>query len=87
MRRIITSERRALDVKDKSDWTLIAFDWKKGKSKLKSINGNIVLKVRDHNGDIVNMKQIAPTLARETLGVMQTPSGNEDEEEKYLHKN
>ena len=32
------------------------------------------------------MKQIPATTARETLGVMQSPSGNEDEEEKYLTK-
>ena len=34
----------------------------------------------------MNMKQIPATTARETLGVMQAPSGNEDEEEKYLHR-
>ena len=76
----------ALDVKDKSDWTLIAFEWKQGKSKLKPIDRNVVLKVRDHEGDIVEMKQISSTSARETLGVMQAPSGIEDEEEKYLHE-
>ena len=76
----------ALDVKDKSDWTLIAFEWKNGKSKMKPIDRNITLKVRDHEGDIVIMKQIASTSARETLGVMQAPSGIEDEEEEYLHK-
>ena len=45
----------ALDVKDKSDWTLITFTWKNGKSELKKINENIRLTVRDHEGDMVAM--------------------------------
>ena len=47
---------------------------------------NTVLKVRDHEGDTIPMTQIPLTKARETLGVMQAPSGHEDEEETYLHK-
>ena len=65
---------------------MILFEWKNGKSKLKISNKNTVLKVRDHKEDIIPMKQIPVTKARETLEVMQAPSGNEDKEENYLHK-
>ena len=67
--------------------TLIPFQWKNRKSNLKHINENIEMNVHHHEGDIVNMKQIPATTAREMLGVrMQSPSGSEDEEEKYLHR-
>ena len=76
----------ALDVKDKSDWTLIVFEWNKGIAKLKKMDENHTVKVRDHEEDLVTMKQILPTQARETLGVMQAPSGDETPELEYLEK-
>ena len=74
----------ALDVKDKSDWTLISFKWKKGIATLRPMNPIHSLSVRDHEDDIIPMKQIDATSARETLGVMQAPSGNKDAEVSYL---
>ena len=74
----------ALDVKDKSDWTLITFEWNQGIAKFKKMDARHTLKVQDHKEDLVIMKQILPTQARETLGVMQTPSGNETPELEYL---
>ena len=74
----------ALDVKDKSDWTLISFEWKKGIAKLSPLNPENKIQVKDHKNDLVMMTQLPPTQAREMLGVMQAPSGNEIEEYKYL---
>ena len=74
----------ALDVKDKSDWTLISFKWKKGIATLRPLNPLHSLSVRDHEDKIIPMKQLDATTARQTLGVMQSPSGNEDAEVSYL---
>ena len=76
----------ALDVKDKSDWTMISYKWKKGVATLRSMNPDHTLEVRDREEDIVLMKQLDPTTARETLGVMQAPSGDEEPEVQYLQK-
>ena len=35
------------------------------------------MKVRNHTGDTVIIKQLNPSEARETLGVMQTITGDE----------
>ena len=75
---------RALDVKDKSDWTLISFKWKKGMATLWPMNLIHSLSVRDHEDEVMSMKKIAPTTAREMLGVMQAPSGNKENEVSYL---
>ena len=74
----------ALDVKDKSDWTLIAFQWNHSVAKFKKMDERHNLQVRDHEEDLVSMKQIPPTQARETLGFMQAPSGDETPELEYL---
>ena len=50
------------------------------------MNSDHTLMVRDHEDDFVIMKQLAPTQARETLGVMQVPSGTEEPEVKYLQQ-
>ena len=76
----------ALNVKDKSDWTLISFKWKKGIATLRPMNLNHTLEIRDHKEDLVTMKQIAPMQARETLGVMQASSGTKEPEVKYLQQ-
>ena len=76
----------ALDVNDKSDWTLLSHKWKKGILSLRPMDRVHTLEVRDHAGDIVQMKQLAPTTARETLGVMQAPSGDKEPEVQYLQK-
>ena len=47
---------------------------------------NNTLEVRDHKDDNIVMKQIPPTQARETLGVMQAPSRDETPEIEYLEK-
>ena len=62
------------------------FKWKKGIATLQSMNPDNILEVRDHEEDLVTMKQLAPTDARETLRVMQAPSGTEDPEVEYLKK-
>ena len=74
----------ALDVKEKSDWTMISFCWDKGIAKIRPMNPIHTLSVRDHKDDNVQMKQLDPETARETLGVMQAPSGNEEPEVEYL---
>ena len=76
----------ALDVKDKSDWTFIDFTWQHGQWTLARMDQNNTLEVRDHEDDTIIMKQIPPTQARETLGVMQAPSGDETPELEYLEK-
>ena len=73
----------ALDVKDKSDWTLIAFEWNQGIAKFKKMDTRYTLKVRDHEEDLVTITQILPAQAREML-VMQAPLGDETPEVKYL---
>ena len=75
-----------MDVKDKSDWTFIDFTWQRGQWKLATMNQNNTLVVCDHEDDTIAMKQIPPTQARETLGVMQAPSGDETPEVKYLEQ-
>ena len=42
------------------------------------------LQMKDHENDIVTMRQLEPTQSRETLGVMQVPSGDETAEHNYL---
>ena len=76
----------ALDIKDKSDWTMISYKWKKGIATLRPLNPDNTLTVRDHEDDNVIMKQLPATQARETLGVMQAPSGDENPEVQYLQK-
>ena len=53
----------AFDIKDKSDWTLISFKWKKGKATLRPMNPDNILEVLDHEEDSVMMKQLEPTEA------------------------
>lgn len=50
------------------------------------MNPDHTLEVRDHADDTVIMKQLSPTTARETLGVMQAPSGDEGPEVRYLQQ-
>ena len=64
----------ALDGKEKSDWSLISFEWKQGIAKLPPLNPENKIRVKDHKNDLIEMKQLPPTQARETLGVMQAPS-------------
>ena len=74
----------ALDVKEKSDWTFIDLTWQRGTWLMAEMDPNNTLVVRDHKDDTIEMKQIPPTQARETLGVMQALSGNETSEVEYL---
>ena len=53
---------------------------------MKSMNPNHTLVVCDHEDDTIAMKQIPPTQARETLGVMQAPSGDKTPEVEYLER-
>ena len=76
----------ALDIKDKSDWTLISFKWKKGIASLRPLNPTHSLCVCDHENEVIQMKQLDSNTARETLGVMQAPSGCEDSEISYLQQ-
>ena len=74
----------ALHIKDNRDWTLIAFEWNKGITQFEKMDKRNIPKVRDHEEDLVVMKQMPLTQGRETLGAMQAPSGNETPELKYL---
>ena len=75
-----------MDVKDKSDWTFITFTWTQGQWKLTPLNQQNQLQVRDHEDNVITMKQIPPTQARETLGVMQAPSGDESAKVEHIRK-
>lgn len=61
----------------KTDWVRIFFDWDKGKWKLKKKDENLKMRVRNSTGEEVVIKQLEPTDARETLGVMQSADGDE----------
>ena len=49
-----------------------------------TMNPNHTLVVHDQEDDTIAMKQIPPTQARETLGVMQAPSGDKTPEVEYI---
>ena len=51
-----------------------------------TLNPNNELVVHDHEDDTITMKQIPRTQARETLRVMQAPSGDETPKVEYLEK-
>ena len=72
----------------KTDWVNIEFVWIKEKWKIKKKNEEKEIYVRNFNGDEVKIKQLQPTTARETLGVMQTVTGDEQPQmEKIVEKN
>jgi len=77
----------ALELSDtKTDFFRIGFKWKNGRSKLMKKDDNKVLQVRDHEGNLQNIKQLNPEDARETLGVFQSANGSEKAQVKKLTK-
>ena len=44
------------------------------------------LRVKDHENDIVTMRQLEPTQARETLGVIQAPCLEMKQQNKIISK-
>ena len=68
----------AIETSDtKTDWVRRAFDWHNGEWKLKKKDEEQTMRVRNYTGQEVVIKQLEPTDARETLGVMQSADGNE----------
>ena len=57
-----------------------------GKCTLKKKDETNRMKVRNYTGHKVTIKQLGPHDARETLGVMQAPDGNEDVQVTKLKK-
>ena len=53
-------------------------------AKLRTMNSVHHLLVQDHEGALLSMKQLDTRTARETLGVLQAPSGDEEPEVKNL---
>ena len=78
----------AIETSDtKTDWVRIAFDWHNGEWKLKKKDEEQKMRVRNYTGQEVVIKQLEPTDARETLGVMQSADGNEKAQvEKMVSK-
>ena len=61
----------------KTDWVKIDFQWNNGKWKNAPKNEDDKIRVRNYTGETVEVIQLSVDDARETLGVMQTPSGSE----------
>ena len=61
----------------KTDWVKIDFKWKNGTWKYAPKNEEEKIRVRNFTGDTVDVIQLSVEESRETLGVMQTPSGSE----------
>ena len=77
----------AIEISDtKTDWVRIGFEWKNGKCTLKKKDERNTMKVRNYTEHKVTIKQLGPHDARETLGVMQAPDGNEDVQVTKLKK-
>ena len=70
----------------KTDWVKIDFKWKDGKWKYIDRNENDTIRVRNYTGENVEVIQLSAQDARETLGVMQTPTGCEKAQVKKLTK-
>ena len=68
----------AIETSDtKTDWVNIDFEWKNEKWNMKPKDDQMVIHVRNHTGNEVEIKQLEPSTARETLGVMQSITGDE----------
>ena len=59
----------------KTDWVKIDFRWKDCKWKYAPKNDEDKITVRNFTGEMVEVIQLSADDARETLGVMQTPTG------------
>ena len=78
----------AIETSDtKTDWVNIDFEWKNEKWNMKPKDDQMMIHVRNHTGNEVVIKQLEPSTARETLGVMQSITGDEQPQvEKLLKK-
>ncbi len=70
----------------KSDWVLINYVWTNGKWTLEPKDDTRRLSVRDPDNNITELTQLAPTEARETLGIWQAPTGCETKQHTELVK-
>ena len=68
----------------KTDWVKVLYEWKNGEPKLQKSNPADVLRVKNPDGEIEEIKQIEPNEARRTLGVWQSANGQEKTQKEVL---
>jgi hypothetical protein len=69
---------------NKTDYVAIDFTAKNGIMQMKDATSMQQLMARDTNGAYKPLTQLKVTDARKTLGVYQSPTGNEDAQFKYI---
>jgi len=71
----------------KSHWVRISHKWKNGRATLDKPNLGEALQLKDANGNITNLKQECASVSKRTLGVWQSPDGDETgQKEKLIEK-
>ena len=68
----------------KTDWVKVLYEWKEGEPKLQKSNPADVLRVKNPDGEVEDIKQIEPNEARRTLGVWQAANGQETTQKEVL---
>ena len=73
-------------VPTKSWWTLIDFTWKDGKWSYSEDMDDVNIAIKDVNGNLVELNQLAANEAQKMLGVWLSPDGNNDKQIVEMRK-